>query len=70
VRNPSGEMFGKDRLFSLLRRHARRPAKDITHSVLEHLKDFQGTSEFEDDATLVVVKLALDHPPQPTDAVS
>ncbi len=70
VRNSSGEMFGKDRLFSLLRRHARRPAKDITHSVLEHLKDFQGTSEFEDDATLVVVKLAFDQPPQPSGAVS
>ncbi len=65
ARNASGEMFGKDRLFGLLRRHARNSAEAITRSVLEHLKDFQGTVEFEDDATLVVVKLAFDHPTQP-----
>jgi len=59
ARNASGEMFGKDRLFGLLRRNARGSAEDITRSVLEHLKAFQGTAEFEDDATLVVVKVVL-----------
>jgi serine phosphatase RsbU (regulator of sigma subunit) len=65
ARNASGEMFGKDRLFGLLRRHARSSAEEITRSVLEHLMDFQGTAEFEDDATLVVVKLAFDAPGKP-----
>jgi serine phosphatase RsbU (regulator of sigma subunit) len=60
ARNASGEMYGKDRLFGLLRRHARGSAEDITRSVLEELKAFQGTAEFEDDATLVVVKIAMD----------
>ena len=59
ARNPSGEMFGKDRLLDLLRRHAQGSAEDITGSVLEHLKAYQGTAEFEDDATIVVVKMAL-----------
>lgn len=58
TRNPSGEMFGKDRLFSLLRRHAAGSADDISRAVVEHLNDFKGGAEFEDDATLVVVKLA------------
>jgi sigma-B regulation protein RsbU (phosphoserine phosphatase) len=62
ARNASGEMFGKDRLFSLLRRHARSSAETITRSVLEHLRGFQGSAEFEDDATLVVIKLVYDSP--------
>jgi sigma-B regulation protein RsbU (phosphoserine phosphatase) len=57
ARNPHGEMFGKDRLFGLLRRYARSSAEDITQSVFQHLKDFRDTAEFEDDATLVVVKV-------------
>jgi serine phosphatase RsbU (regulator of sigma subunit) len=65
ARNASGEMFGKDRLFGLLRRHARGSAEDITRSVLDHLKAFQGSAEFEDDATLVVVKLAVNDRSQP-----
>jgi serine phosphatase RsbU (regulator of sigma subunit) len=65
TRNPSGEMFGKDRLIGLLRRHAQGSAEDITGSVLEHLKAYQGIAEFEDDATIVVVKMALDECPSP-----
>jgi hypothetical protein len=42
----------------------------ITRPVRGRLRGFQGTAEFEDDATLVVVKLAFDHPPQPAVAAS
>jgi serine phosphatase RsbU (regulator of sigma subunit) len=60
ARNASGEMFGKDRLYGLLRQHAAASAEAITRSVLEKLREFQGAAELEDDATLVVIKLAYD----------
>lgn len=57
ARNASGEMFGKDRLYGLLRHHAGGSAQQIADSVIGHLKQFLGGSDFEDDVTLVVVKL-------------
>jgi serine phosphatase RsbU (regulator of sigma subunit) len=57
ARNASGEMFGKDRLYGLMRRHAADSAQGITDAVLGQLKQFKGESDFEDDVTLVVVKL-------------
>jgi serine phosphatase RsbU (regulator of sigma subunit) len=56
ARNTSGEMFGKDRLYGILRRHAGGSAQQIADSVVEHLRQFLGGSSFEDDVTLVVVK--------------
>jgi sigma-B regulation protein RsbU (phosphoserine phosphatase) len=56
ARNTSGEMFGKDRLYGLLRRHAGGSAQQIADSVVQHLKQFLDGSSFEDDVTLVVVK--------------
>jgi len=52
----SGAMYGKERLFGALRRHADRTAAEIAAAVLEDLRAFKGPVEFEDDATLVVVK--------------
>jgi serine phosphatase RsbU (regulator of sigma subunit) len=57
ARNASGEMFGKDRLYGLLRHHAGDSAQRIADSVLGHLKQFKSGSDFEDDVTLVVVRL-------------
>jgi serine phosphatase RsbU (regulator of sigma subunit) len=49
-------MYGKERLFGVLRRHGERPAAEIATAVLDDLRAFKGPVEFEDDATLVVVK--------------
>jgi sigma-B regulation protein RsbU (phosphoserine phosphatase) len=57
ARNASGEIFGKDRLYGLLRHHGRNSAQAIVDSVLAQLKQFKGVSDFEDDVTLVVVRL-------------
>jgi len=57
ARNASGEIFGKDRLYGLLRRHGRDSAQEIIDSVLAQLKQFKGAYDFEDDVTLVVVRL-------------
>jgi serine phosphatase RsbU (regulator of sigma subunit) len=65
ARNAAGEMFGKDRLYSLLRRMAGGSAREIADSMLEHLKQFLGGSEFEDDVTLVVVKFKPASAPNP-----
>jgi sigma-B regulation protein RsbU (phosphoserine phosphatase) len=56
--NPKGEMFGKLRLFELLRQHASYPAARILEAVLEALQRFQAGQSAEDDITLVVVKIA------------
>jgi serine phosphatase RsbU (regulator of sigma subunit) len=57
ARNTNGDMFGKDRVYWLLRRHAEGSAQQIADAVLDHLKQFKSGSDFEDDVTLVVVKI-------------
>lgn len=56
ARDPSGTMYGKERLFGVLRRHGDLPTAEIAAAVLDDLRAFKGPVEFEDDATLVVVK--------------
>jgi serine phosphatase RsbU (regulator of sigma subunit) len=56
ARDGSGDMYGRARLFAALRRHEGRPAAEIAAAVLDDLRAFKGSVEFEDDATLVVVK--------------
>ena len=59
ARSPSGAMYGKARVFDLIRRHAAMPAEGILQAVFSDLKGFQQAGGFEDDATLVVVKVDL-----------
>lgn len=54
--NPQGEMFGKERLQSILRQHRMRSAEDILAAVTAELDTFCGTARLQDDITLVVVK--------------
>ncbi len=55
--NPQGEMFGKERLFSLLRSRAGDRADTIRDGILEALRTFRGSAALEDDVTLVIAKL-------------
>ena len=59
ARSPSGAMYGKARVLDLIRAHAALPAEGILQAVFTDLKGFQQTVKFEDDATLVVVKVDL-----------
>jgi sigma-B regulation protein RsbU (phosphoserine phosphatase) len=59
ARSPSGAMYGKARVLDLIRRHATLPAEGILKAVFSDLKGFQQAGGFEDDATLVVVKVDL-----------
>jgi sigma-B regulation protein RsbU (phosphoserine phosphatase) len=55
--NPQGEMFGKRRLYELLRQNASHPAAELLDAVIEALQRFQAGQKAEDDITLVVAKI-------------
>ena len=55
--NEMGELFGKDRLKEVIRRHAGQSARDILLAVHGAAEEFRGELKPEDDLTIVVVKL-------------
>jgi sigma-B regulation protein RsbU (phosphoserine phosphatase) len=55
--NANGEMFGKQRLYEIIRRNAHSTAADIQTGVLEALGNFRGKCNQEDDVTMVVIKV-------------
>lgn len=57
TRNVDGEMFGKERLYSIIRTNAHKPTEATRDAVLEALADFRGEMTQEDDVTLVVIKV-------------
>ncbi len=57
ARNPRGEYFGKNRLMSLVRQSAERPAPEMARTILDALDAFREPNPPEDDATLVVIKI-------------
>jgi len=61
ARNPDGKMFGKDRIYQIVRQNAAASAADIQNAVLEALRSFQKDTRLEDDLTLVVIKITADH---------
>ena len=58
TRNAQGEYFGKNRLMNVVGENASQPPHTIVAAVLEQLNGFRGNLPVEDDATLVVVKVA------------
>ncbi len=58
TRNIQGEYFGKNRLMNVVGDQADQPPHIIVAAVLEQLNAFRGDLPVEDDATLVVVKMA------------
>jgi sigma-B regulation protein RsbU (phosphoserine phosphatase) len=57
TRNVDGEMFGKQRLYEIIRASADKPAEIIKKTVLTALTDFTGNISQEDDITIVVIKV-------------
>lgn len=55
--NPWGEMYGKDRLRSVMQRNSRLSAEQILRAVIADLNDFRQNAPQNDDITLVVVKI-------------
>ena len=57
TQNISGEMFGKDRIHDLIWANATLSAKGILNILLDMLNRFAKGKKFEDDVTLVVIKI-------------
>ncbi len=55
--NVNGEMFGKDRIYDLVRAHSELSAKGILNIFIDSLYRFTKGKKFEDDVTLVVIKI-------------
>ncbi|MEC8819150.1 MAG: SpoIIE family protein phosphatase, partial [Planctomycetota bacterium] len=54
--SPEKELYGKDRLRDLLRRHASESAQSIADAIIRELDEFRGSSRPLDDVTLIVLK--------------
>ena len=57
ARNPGREMFGKKRLYDIIRRNHAAGADEILNTITAALHRFQEGAALEDDVTLVVVKI-------------
>jgi sigma-B regulation protein RsbU (phosphoserine phosphatase) len=63
ARGPDGKMFGKDRLYKILRQKSAFGAEEILNEIMSTLKDFKNGLPLEDDATLVVIRFTSDLKP-------
>ena len=52
--NEFGEMYGEERLKETLIRNAHLPARQIIQNVVEQIQTFTGSSELQDDLTLLI----------------
>ena len=57
MRNEQGEMFGKERLKKILRENSSLLAAEMVLVIDDALGNFRGKAQFEDDITLVVIKV-------------
>ncbi len=55
--SPTGEMFGKDRLRSVIRAMHDQPASEIAKAIETAVDAFRGTAAQKDDITFVVIKV-------------
>ena len=58
--NPIGDMFGKNRLYDVIRQNATSGGKEILNAIIGAVAHFQKDVEHEDDMTLVVIKIESD----------
>ncbi|MHB8162852.1 MAG: SpoIIE family protein phosphatase [Methanoregula sp.] len=54
--NTREEMYGEERLYSIIRMHSRLPAQEILMRILESVQEFTGDMPQFDDITLMVIK--------------
>ncbi len=57
AQSTDGEMFGKQRVRDIIRRHRFKKSAEIIQAVIDDLSQFQKGAEASDDATLLVVKI-------------
>jgi len=54
--NKNEELFGEERLYSIIRRNAHMPSRDILEKILDAVSTFTGDMPQFDDITLMVIK--------------
>ena len=57
-RNSKGEMFGRKRFISLIRRNANLEAERIQTAIIDAVTSFQDKAQPQDDITLVILKFS------------
>jgi len=57
MRNEQGEMFGKDRLKKIISDNSSVTAKEMLALIDDSLEEFRGSTQLEDDVTMVVIKV-------------
>lgn len=55
--DPAGVLFGTERLYPLLRKHATQTSGEISEAIREALAEYRGTLSQDDDLTFVVAKV-------------
>lgn len=55
--NAQGEMYGQDRLSTLLCAHRDQPAQEIADTILADVTSFQGAQDRFDDETIIVLRV-------------
>jgi serine phosphatase RsbU (regulator of sigma subunit) len=55
--NQKDEMFGKERIYGIIRKNSSLSADEIINIMIESLKSFQKGAQIEDDITMVVIKI-------------
>ena len=55
--NLKGEMFGKERIYDIIRKNSSSSADEIINITIDSLKIFQQGAQIEDDITMVVIKI-------------
>ena len=58
TQNPTGSMFGKDRIYEIIRQKSDASAREILDTIVLTLDSFRQNQEPEDDITLVVIKIS------------
>jgi serine phosphatase RsbU (regulator of sigma subunit) len=51
-------MFGKERIYDIIRQNSSSSADEIINIMVESLKSFQQSAQIEDDITMVVIKIS------------
>ncbi|MGK2943272.1 MAG: SpoIIE family protein phosphatase [Desulfuromonadales bacterium] len=55
--NDKNELFGEDRLVSLLEEHNKLPPQDMIDHIIEQVRLFSGHRSFKDDVSLIVMQV-------------
>ena len=63
ARNGSGEQYETDRFREVVRSRRTRPAEEIVDCVVREVEQFQASKDFDDDLTIIVVKVTGEGPP-------